>query len=445
MGKYFEITYQGPFKGNNVSLPEDVIPSDYSPFLNNVILKNGEIRSRPRQRIDFLPSTPDRKPIQIITSFLDGNNVFHTVAVTTTGLWQLNRLWPKNKNKTWSLVGAYPLLPGSVIPANSSVFLNKFFWVNGGDNLWFWDGISSIGVPSQWQEESSYVQGTQILDSNGFLQVASNSGISGSVTPTWSMALGGSTTDSGTTAITWINNGKPAPSNGFSAAALVDAANGITAGAFFLIELNSQLIMVNTVESVGGQFTQRIRWSASGLPTVWDPNVNISAGFIDSLEVPDSYTGAFAVGTSAFLLRNNGITEMVPTGASGENPFEFNHLWASDRGIGNVLPFGYASYGPLGIFISEDDVYNVSLGGFKKIGGVARDAIFDDISAATGVAIGSIIPYYATNYIRNHYKLTIPQENDTVIWNYAIEEQSWERELKKNIIFTGIPRWSYIG
>lgn len=442
---YFEIAYQGPFKGNNVSLPEDVIPIDYSPFLNNVILKNGEIRSRPRQRLDFLPSPPDRKPILGITSFLDGNNVFHTVAVTPSGLWQLNRQWQKNKTKAWSLVGNFPLLPGPGIPISSVVFVNKFFWTNGGTNLWTWDGISSIGAPSVWQAETAYTKGASILDLNGFLQVAGNSGISDTTVPTWSMALGGTTIDSGTTPITWTNNGKPGAANGFSAAAVVDATNGVTAGSYFLIELASQLLMLNTVESVGGNFSQRIRWSASGLPTVWDPNVNIGAGFTDELEVPDSITGGFSVGTSAFILRTNGITEVTSNGSSATNPFAFNHLWASDRGIGNVFPFGYASYGPLGIFISEDDLYNVSLGGFKKIGGVAKDAIYNDLGNASGISIGSIIPYYASNYIYPHYKLTIPQGRDTVIWNYSLDEMSWQRESKKGCIFTAIPRWSFIG
>ena len=444
---YFEIVYQGPFKGVNTSLPEDIIGKEYSPYINNFILKNGELRTRPNQNNNVLPPPPDNRIVNIITSFMDANNVLHTVAVTGTGLWQLNANWYKNpvtSKKAWQLVGQYPVLPGPNIPAASSVFVNKFFWTNNGPNLWMWDGITSIGQPSIWKAKTSFLSGSIILDSNGNIQVASNSGVSASVVPVWNAILGAQTTDNtGSNLITWINNGKPAKANGFSSVAVVDATNGYTAGAYFLIELNSQLIMLNTAETTGN-YTQRIRWSPSGIPTIWDPNVNIGAGFNDELDVSDSITGAFTVGTTAFILRNNGITEMISNNGSGINPFSFNHLWASDRGIGNILPFGYASFGPIGIFISVDDIYNVSLGGFKKIGGVARDAIYNDIAKSTYYPIGSIVPYYATNYIYNHYRLNIPQGNNTVTWVYSIEDDSWTREYKSNYIFTGVSRWSFV-
>lgn len=443
MGKnYFEIVYQGPYKGINVALPEDVIDKAYSPFITNFTLKNGEIRSRMRYQGNILPPPPDGRLINIITSFLDANNVTHTVASTGTGLWQLNRNWQKNKSKTWQLVGSYPVQPGPNIPAASSVFVNKFFWTNGGNNLWMWDGITSIGAPSIWQPSYNYLAGASILDSNGNIQVAGNSGRSKvSPHPTWGNTLAAQTTDN---TITWTENGKPAPSNGFQSVAVVDATNGYTAGAYFLIELNAQLLMLNTIETTG-IFPQRIRWCPSGIPTIWDPNVNIGAGFNDELDVPDAITGAFTVGTTAFILRNNGITEVTSSGQGGTNPFVFNHLWASDRGIGNVLPFGYASFGPIGFLISSDDIYNISLGGFKKIGGVARDAIYTDLAAATYYAIGSIVPYYANNYVYNHYRLNIPLGSNTVTWIYSIEEDSWTREFKSNCNFSGITRWSFVG
>ncbi len=200
--------------------------------------------------------------------------------------------------------------------------------------------------------------------------------------------------------------------------------------------------MLSTVESSGGAFPQRIRWSPSGIPTIWDPNVNIGAGFNDELDVPDGILGAITVGTTAFILRSNGITEVTSTGI-GINPFNFNHLWASERGIGNIYPYGYASYGPLGIFISSDDIYNVSLGGFKRIGGVARDAIYNDLYANIGLPIASIVPYYQLNYVYNHYKLCIPQKNGVKIWNYSIEDDSWQPEFKSNTIYTGKTRYCY--
>lgn len=443
---YFECKYMGPWKGVNVNVPEDQLSPDYSPFMINYILKNGELRTRPAQSL-YIPGTPDGKPIMFIITFMDGNNVYHTCCVTPTGLWQLNAQWQRYRNKAskvWSLIGSFPVQPGPFNPAAVQVFVDKLFWTNGGINLWMWDGITSVGAPALWEKNTAYIQGEQIIDSNGKVQVAGNSGVSAGLTPSWSGTIGGTTVDNGTTPITWTNGGVPAAANGFNAVGMVDATNGVTAGAFFLIELNAQLLMLNTVESSGGNFPQRIRWTPSGLPTIWDPNVNIGAGFNDELDVPDSIYGGLTVGTTAFILRQNGITEVTSTG-QGINPFAFNHLWASDRGIGNILPFGYAAYGPLGIFISSDDIYNISLGGFKRIGGVARDAIYDDIYASIGSPVGSIIPYYQLNYVYNHYKLAIPQQNGTKIWNYAIEDDSWQAEFKSNTSYGGHTRYCYTG
>jgi hypothetical protein len=447
---YFEIKYNGSYKGVHVELPEDIIGREYSPYMVNMILKNGEIRPRPRQ-YNLLPGTPDKQPILIVTSFQDANNVYHTVAVTSTGLWQLNRNWtrssPPTAARTWNLIGQYGVQPGPNFPVANSVFINKFFWTNGGPNLWQWDGITSPGAAALWLPSTFYIKGDVIIDSNKNLQVANNSGKSGTVAPVWGTTVGAQTPDSTGTPnpqITWTENGKNINSPvGYVNAGIVDATNGVTAGAYFLIELNSQLVMLNTVESAGGNFPQRIRWCPSGLPTIWDPNVNIGAGFIDELDVADNILGAFTVGTTAFILRTNGISEMTSTG-QGINPFALNHLWASDRGIGNVFPFGYAAYGPIGIFISSDDIYNVSLGGFKRIGGMARDAIYSDLAITTGFPIASIVPYYARNYVYNHYRLTIPQGNNSVSWVFSIEDEAWTKEYNSSKIFTGISRWSYI-
>lgn len=446
--KYNEIVYNGPFKGVHTSLPEDVIGREYSPDMSNVILKNGEIRSRPRQ-YNYIPGTPDNFPIYNISSFLDANNVFHTVAVTQFGMWQLNALWRTSKtidpNHSWNLVGNFADEPGGNFPTPSAVFTNKFFFSIGSDDLWMWDGISSAGAPRTWQASTSYLIGSNIIDSNGNVQIAQNSGTSKvSPHPVWNAAVGGSTTDNN---ITWVNNGRPAPSSGaLFSVAMVDVTKGITAGGLFLIELNSQLLLLNTIEGNASgrqQFPQRVRWCPSGIPTIWDPNINIGAGFNDEIDVPDAITGAFTVGTTGFILRSNGITEVMTNGSSGQNPFIFNHLWASERGIGNILPFGYSSFGPLGIFISVDDVYSVSLGGFKRVGGVARNAIYTDIAKATLPPVGTIVPYYQNNYVYNHYRLSIPVGNDSITWIYSIEDDSWQKDVKRNVNVTANTKWVF--
>src|SRR6266496_4015314 len=122
---YFECKYRGPYKGVNTQLPEDLLTPDYTPFMNNFILKNGEIRTRPRQSL-YIPGPSDGLPILFITSFMDSNNVWHTCCVTGTGLWQLNALWRKQPitgKKSWNLIGAYPIQPGPNNPAAIQVFI----------------------------------------------------------------------------------------------------------------------------------------------------------------------------------------------------------------------------------------------------------------------------------------------------------------------------------
>lgn len=370
---YFERTYTGPFKGINSNLPENMIDPSYSPSFSNFILKNGEIRTRPRQSFG-IPGTPDGGTMSFLSSFLDSNGVVHTVTTTSNGLWQLNPSWRTNPKRAWNLVGPFTIQPGPTIPVSHWTFLNKFYWTNGGINLWFWDGITS-----------------------GF----------NSVGP--------------------VTTGPPA----------------VTAGAFYLGELGARLILLNTVEGRGlvtTNFPQRVRWSPSGLPSIWDPTVNIGAGFNDEIDVPDGITGFLTIGRTGFIFRVNGVTEINLNG-SGTNPFDFNHLWASDRGIGNIYPYSIAGYGPIGMFISNEEIYLLSLGGFKKIGGVARDSVMNDLAVATSTPVATIFPYYQRNYIYTTYMITIPMGHGSIVWTYSIEDESWQRANNINGIFTGRARY----
>lgn len=442
MGKqtYQEIVYKAPFKGLNVDMPENVIDSSYSPNLLNFILKNGEIRTRPRI-YQAISGPPDNYQMNVITSFLDGNGVVHTVTETKTGLWQLNPSFRNTKKPAWNLVGQYPTQPGPGLPVSHVTFLNKFYWTNGGNNLWVWDGITSIGFTSPWPASSAILKNNRIVDSNGNVQIATQAGTTGAAAPAWAVGIGNTTTDN---TVLWVNNGKPAPANGFISTAVVDAANGITAGGYFLGELNSRLLLLNTLEGKNGSyqnFSQRVRWSPSGITSIWDPNVNLGAGYSDELDVPDSITGFLTIGRTGFIFRVNGITELV-TSSLGLLPFDFNHLWASDRGIGNVYSFSIAGYGPVGMFISNEEIYELSIGGFKKVAGVALNAIFNDLAAATSNPVANILPYYSQNYIYPFYMLCIPIGADTKVWTYSLKEESWQPYFLRNAILTGRTRFA---
>lgn len=434
---YFEQIYEGPWKGIHVSLPENQIPEVFSPNISNFILKNAELRTRPRMTVGVL-GTPDGYPIDVIETFQDGNTAWHTVIVNRRGLWQLNPNFAANPGADWNLIGVFPVQPGPDIPVAHATFLNKFYWTNGGNNLWVWDGISSVGTPFPWVASQRVFNGFRIIDSNGNVQVVIKAGITKVAPhPAWNVVIGGNTTDN---TVTWVNNGAPLASNGFYGTAMVDATNSISSGAFFVGVLAARMLMLSTIEGAGdsGQpFNQRIRWCASGMPSIWDPNVNIGAGYVDLLEVPDIISGFLAIGDkTGFVFRSNGISEMTAV-SDGILPFDFNHLWASDRGIGNVLPFSISGYGPLGMFISSDDIYNISMGGFKNVGGVARDAIFADLAAATSTPLSTMVPKWSNKYSYLVYLLAIPFGPDTKFWMYSLEEGSWTTWVKKNVTVTG--------
>lgn len=437
---YFEQIYEGPWKGIHVAAPENQIPESYSPNVSNFILKNSELRTRPRMSVGTL-GTPDGYPIDVVETFQDSNTATHTVIVNRRGLWQLNPNFAVNPGADWNLIGVFPVQPGPDIPVAHATFLNKFYWTNGGNNLWVWDGISSVGAAFPWVANQRVFKGFRIIDSNGNVQIVIQAGFTGAAAPVWSATIGANTTDTAATqAAIWVNNGAPAPSNGFYGTAVVDATAGITSGAFFIGVLAARMLMLSTIEGTlnnGAPYTQRIRWCASGQPSIWDPNVNIGAGFVDLLEVPDNITGFLAIGDkTGFVFRNNGISEMTAV-SDGILPFDFNHLWASDRGIGNVLPFSISGYGPLGMFISSDDIYNISIGGFKNVGGVARDAIFQDLANASSTPLSTMVPKWSNGYSYLVYLLAIPFGPDTKFWMYALEENSWVTWVKRNVTITG--------
>ena len=123
---YFEQVYQGPYQGIHSFYPEMLIGENESPDASNVILKNAEIRTRPRMSLGIL-GTPDGYPIDVVDTFLDGNNVSHTVIVTRRGLWQLNPNFAKNRRRAWNSVGTFPTQPGPDLPVAHATFLNKFY------------------------------------------------------------------------------------------------------------------------------------------------------------------------------------------------------------------------------------------------------------------------------------------------------------------------------
>lgn len=210
-------------------------------------------------------------------------------------------------------------------------------------------------------------------------------------------------------------------------------------GGYFLGELGFHLILLNTLEDDAGDivpFPQRVRWTPSGLPNVWDPVSNPGAGFNDMLDVPEAITGFLTIGRVGYIFRANGISQMTLTG-QGARPFNFDHLWASDKGIGNIYHQTISSYGSVGMFISTEDIYKLTPRSFDNVGMGARDKILNDLSDATYLPTASILPNYNQKYIWLTYHLFIPQGNNCIVWFFNIEDNTWSRRILESGFPTG--------
>jgi hypothetical protein len=307
---------------------------------------------------------------------------------------------------------------------------NKQLWALAGDGiyhftfatgLWTKDSAAVFnGGPTSWRLFNNLVW----------------AGI-GAHLSTWD-ALGGATLDNAT-----INGG------------------ATTLGAVFVNELDNHLVMANVTEKTGGigtLFGQRVRWSATNQPTVWDPTVNVNAGFNDFIDVPDEITGLMMLGRVGYILRTDGITEMDPTG-QGTLPFQFNHLWASQLGIGNTKFFASAQYGLTGVIISRDNIYAIQSYQLSAIGGNARDAILTDIGIAGIGSVGSvgvIVPYFISGLVPDSngfgqvgqtnvtfpyltYMLFCNLQGGVKVWVYSFDEQNWTQFFLPGIVVTGQP------
>jgi hypothetical protein len=165
-------------------------------------------------------------------------------------------------------------------------------------------------------------------------------------------------------------------------------------GCKFLGEFNGRLIAMNVSQftTVGGvsfaqNFPYQVAWSAAGQQYgIWNP-LDLSsnatgAGFNNLPDVEDEITGALFIGPTVYCIRRAGITEITALN-SGIQPLNFDHMWASHKGVGTVFPQTIAQYGPKGCFVAKDDIYSLGIDGISTFGGAAKRAIYTDLQAAS--------------------------------------------------------------
>lgn len=379
---YKEIPYGGSYKGLNVQTPAIYLDPAETPSVQNFWFRNNQLQSPP-PFVKVFNGPDGMNPSLGQISFKDSNEAWHTCSFTTRGLWQLVPYNVNASNPQWVYVGSANIQASQ--PVAASPFANLLYFTNGTQNMYSWDGLSDAPVNV-----------TNLTSSFG--------GSSGS------------------------------PS---------------TIGGNYLYTINDQLCLLNVTLYYGGvdgsipagtitNFPQRIWWSANGVPNQWDPAVNTSAGFNDFLDCPDYLTGVIAIGEIAYIFRNNGITQQTITG-NALAPFYFDHMWASQQGIGNVYPWSIAQYGSIGMFISTENVYTMSVNSFEPCGGGARDAIMADLAASVINPVSAIIPNFNYGYIYLTYWICIPIQGGTRFYIYSIEDKNWTSGFAPNQWVTGIP------
>lgn len=412
MGKPFEITYKAPYGGIHTQLPETLINKSFSPNLDNVTLRNGEIRSRPALR--YLFNAPAGAIVLGITSFLSNGGGLHTVLMTT--------------------IGCYEIQPNSFV--NGNVQINSPWTLIPQSTRWHSTIVSylvSRGVLYMTQGTDQTV---------GFAHVSAWDGLATDMI----------------TDIAFSGSNNPPLSTDF------------TYGAYFIGEMAGHIILAFTMEgSSSGSystFPQRIRWSSTpfniwgsnnpptgfgtGLGTAgatFDPTINQTAGQADITGTSDWITGLMILGQVGYIFRQYGITQISPTG-NGSAPFEFDHLWAAKNGIGNVHFYTIAQYGSTGIFISTENIYQVSPSTFNAIGGGARDLIMADLTLASSTPSAIITPALNLGFTYLTYQLFIPMVDANGqyvrVYVYSLEDQNWMRWTLRGATNVTVPGLAWV-
>lgn len=236
---------------------------------------------------------------------------------------------------------------------------------------------------------------------------------------------------------------------------VTEVTGGLFGGAY-IFELAGSICIANTAELQVGTtgshaFPYRIRWCVAGQDTEWDPNNFRGAGFIDMLDCPDDITGVMQMGTIAYILRTNGLSQMIPTGV-GDSAFSLSHMWASDVGTGELYPYLSASFGSIGFIVSKEDIYSITISSLNPIGGVAKYAIYSDLITTTDIAFGQMVGFitqkqsYGNVYpvYQMLFQVNTSPPFNMVGWSYALDDKAWVRSFYSNHYLTGRPNFVYM-
>jgi hypothetical protein len=219
-------------------------------------------------------------------------------------------------------------------------------------------------------------------------------------------------------------------------------------GCSYLREMNGRLLAMNVWQvdpgppSIVINFPYQVAWSADseqyGIWDVLDGSGNpTGAGFNNLPDVEDVITGAVFEGPTGYIYRQQGITEVVGLN-SGIQPFQFEHLWASYKGIGTVYPNTLDQYGSESAFLSDGDVYSMGVQGLTPISGTAKQAIYATLYASNNNAFGLMCPVTYNGEPEMYYILIMQPITpvlgafQTIYWMYSYTSKEWTQFLLVN-------------
>jgi hypothetical protein len=216
-------------------------------------------------------------------------------------------------------------------------------------------------------------------------------------------------------------------------------------GGAYLGELNGRLLCLCCDQIVSGVYSYypyQISWSgAAGAYGIWNPlssGLVTGAGYNNLPDVKDEIVGFFSTGPTGYIIRKQGVTEMTPLN-SGIQPFDFNHLWASNTGIGSIYPSTVNQYGSLGAFLSDTGVYTMGYSGVNTIQGNIWSLIVKSLQIFFGsldtpvlntqisYVAGALVPISIGGEEALYYVLYLPgvTNNDSYLFVGNVLTQDW--------------------
>lgn len=243
------------------------------------------------------------------------------------------------------------------------------------------------------------------------------------------------------------------PRVSFVPAVQIDGSNQTFVGGKYCMTVDRYLITcyTNMPTDTPQYKANGYSWSGPSKYTTFNPSIDPAAneGWNILAEVQQEITGCFAMGNVGYILHDQGLTQLTPTGLTGTTsasifPFDATLMWGGKDGAGCTMPDSLAIYGYIAVWGNNSNIYMFSSGAApQSITGTARRAIFRDLNK---------FKYFDSRYFDVHgniinvgvdnlspelvYNLYITYESPAntvpitmIVWSCILATQTWTRTV----------------